>query len=131
MMPRANSLQPSSARRRMQQATFCWCSRCWSSTDGHWRSIMIVMASFSRRAKPQKPIRWRNNWQASKTQPSLDGGTEELEITSIAARSPQAKGRVERLFGTLQDRLVVELRLADARTIEQAQQVVAEYLPRF
>src|SRR5258708_23420746 len=39
---------------------------------------------------------------------------EELEITSIAARSPQAKGRVERLFGTLQDRLVVELRLADA-----------------
>jgi transposase len=56
---------------------------------------------------------------------------EELEITSIAARSPQAKGRVERLFGTLQDRLVVELRLADARTIEQAQQVVTEYLPRF
>src|SRR5713101_2317440 len=56
---------------------------------------------------------------------------EELEITSIAARSPQAKGRVERLFGTLQDRLLVELRLADARTIEQAQQVVTEYLPRF
>jgi hypothetical protein len=51
---------------------------------------------------------------------------EELEITSIAARSPQAKGRVERLFGTLQDRLVVELRLADARTLEQAQQVVRE-----
>ncbi len=56
---------------------------------------------------------------------------EELEITSIAARSPQAKGRVERLFGTLQDRLVVELRLADAQTLEQAQQVVTEYLPRF
>lgn len=56
---------------------------------------------------------------------------EELEITSIAARSPQAKGRVERLFGTLQDRLVIELRLADARTLEQAQQVVTEYLPRF
>ena len=56
---------------------------------------------------------------------------EELEITSIAARSPQAKGRVERLFGTLQDRLVVELRLADAQTVEQAQQVVTEYLPRF
>ncbi len=51
---------------------------------------------------------------------------EELEITSIAARSPQAKGRVERLFGTLQDRLVVELRLADARTLERAQQVVTE-----
>lgn len=56
---------------------------------------------------------------------------EELEITSIAARSPQAKGRVERLFGTLQERLVVELRLADARTLEQAPQVVSDYLPRF
>jgi len=55
---------------------------------------------------------------------------EELEITSIAARSPQAKGRVERLFGTLQDRLVVELRLAGASTLQQANQVLADYLPR-
>ena len=56
---------------------------------------------------------------------------EELEITSIAARSPQAKGRVERLFGTLQDRLVVELRLAGASTLQQANQVLVDYLPRF
>ena len=56
---------------------------------------------------------------------------EELEITSIAARSPQAKGRVERLFGTLQERLVVELRLAGASTLQQANQVLADYLPRF
>ena len=56
---------------------------------------------------------------------------EELEITSIAAHSPQAKGRVERLFGTLQDRLVVELRLAGASTLQQANQVLADYLPRF
>lgn len=56
---------------------------------------------------------------------------EELEITSIAARSPQAKGRVERLFGTLQDRLVLELRLAGASTREQANEFLASYLPRF
>jgi len=56
---------------------------------------------------------------------------QELAITSIAARSPQAKGRVERLFGTLQDRLVVELRLAGASTLEQANGVVQTYLPRF
>jgi transposase len=37
---------------------------------------------------------------------------EELGIGSIAARSPQAKGRIERLWGTLQGRLVQELRLA-------------------
>src|SRR5436305_6629994 len=56
---------------------------------------------------------------------------EELEITSIAARSPQAKGRVERLFGTLQDRLVLQLRLAEASTLEQANQVLESNLPRF
>jgi hypothetical protein len=56
---------------------------------------------------------------------------QELAITSIAARSPQAKRRVERLFGTLQDRLVVELRLAGASTLEQANAVVQAYLPRF
>jgi transposase len=55
----------------------------------------------------------------------------ELEITSIAAQSPQAKGRVERLFGTLQDRLVIELRLADATTLAEANQALATFLPRF
>jgi transposase InsO family protein len=43
-----------------------------------------------------------------------------LGIEPIFALSPQAKGRVERLFGTLQDRLVQELRLAGITTPEQA-----------
>ena len=43
-----------------------------------------------------------------------------LAIEPIFALSPQAKGRVERLFGTLQDRLVSELRLAGIRTRDQA-----------
>jgi transposase len=55
----------------------------------------------------------------------------ELGIVSIAAHSPQAKGRVERLFGTLQDRLVAELRLAKATTLAQANAVLTAYLPRF
>jgi transposase len=55
----------------------------------------------------------------------------ELGIVAIAAHSPQAKGRVERLFGTLQDRLVAELRLAGAATLAQANAVLAAYLPRF
>lgn len=54
----------------------------------------------------------------------------ELGITSIAAQSPQAKGRVERLFGTLQDRLVSELRLAAAATLEAANHCLAAYLPK-
>ena len=45
---------------------------------------------------------------------------QELGIRQIFARSPQAKGRVGRAAGTFQDRLVSELRLADARTIDQA-----------
>ena len=55
----------------------------------------------------------------------------ELGIAAIAAHSPQAKGRVERHFGTLQDRLVVELGRAGATTVEAANAVLATYLPRF
>lgn len=44
----------------------------------------------------------------------------ELNIVWIAAHSPQAKGRVERSFGTAQDRLVKGLRVAGARTLDEA-----------
>ena len=44
----------------------------------------------------------------------------ELGIKWIAAQSPQAKGRIERLFETLQDRLVKEMRLAGIDTLEAA-----------
>lgn len=54
---------------------------------------------------------------------------EALGATVIAAHSPQAKGRVERLFGTLQDRLVKALREAKAATVDEANVVLAEYLP--
>jgi transposase len=53
----------------------------------------------------------------------------ELAVTSIRSHSPQSRGRVERLWGTLQDRLVSELRLAGASTITQANQVLWRYLP--
>ncbi len=55
----------------------------------------------------------------------------ELGITQIFARSPQAKGRVERAAGTFQDRLVTELRHASASTIPEAQAVLERFLPRF
>jgi transposase len=55
----------------------------------------------------------------------------DLDISLIAAHSPQAKGRVERLFETLQDRLVKELRRADAQDAVQANAVLHRYLPRF
>ena len=56
---------------------------------------------------------------------------EELGIRQIFARSPQAKGRVERAAATFQDRLVTELRLAGAATITEAEKVLNNFLPRF
>ena len=56
---------------------------------------------------------------------------EELGIQMIFARSPQAKGRVERTAGTFQDRLVTELRLVSANSIGAANRVLEQFLPRF
>lgn len=53
----------------------------------------------------------------------------ELGVTISRAYSPQAKGRIERLWGVLQDRLVVELRLASVATIEGANALLDRYLP--
>jgi Integrase core domain/Helix-turn-helix domain len=53
----------------------------------------------------------------------------ELDVELIRAHSPQAKGRVERSFGTAQDRWVKELRLATARTCEQANAVLERVVP--
>ncbi len=55
----------------------------------------------------------------------------ELGVKVIYAHSPQAKGRIERGFGTLQDRLIKEMRLADIRTIEQANAFLGRYFARF
>jgi|TARA_Y100000294_G_C8545495_1_gene332944 hypothetical protein len=55
----------------------------------------------------------------------------ELGMTQVFAHSPEAKGRVERANGTFQDRLVSELRLANASTLEEANDVLSDFLPRF
>jgi len=53
----------------------------------------------------------------------------ELGVEVIHANSPQAKGRIERLFRTLQDRLVKEMRLAGIATLEEANRFLEGYLP--
>lgn len=55
----------------------------------------------------------------------------QVGIRPITAHSSEAKGRVERLFETLQDRLVKELRLAGITTIEEANKFLQEYIPKF
>lgn len=55
----------------------------------------------------------------------------ELGIQPIPAHSPQAKGRIERAWRTCQDRLVSELRLARAATVEQANAVLAQFCAHY
>jgi transposase len=55
----------------------------------------------------------------------------ELGVRMIHAHSPQAKGRVERLFGTLQDRLVKSLRLAGAQTLPEANRHLQGFLSAY
>src|SRR5450755_999453 len=86
-------------------------------------------------------VRNDDNWTveeqlAGKRQPTQFGrALEQLGITFIAARSPQAKGRVERLWGVLQDRLSSELQLAKADDIDSPNAVlrkfIADYNRRF
>jgi hypothetical protein len=69
--------------------------------------------------------------QLANQRPTTEVGRalQELGVTLILAGSPQAKGRIERLWGTFQDRLVSELRLARANTPHQAQAILERYLP--
>jgi len=56
---------------------------------------------------------------------------QELGIISITSSSPQARGRIERLWGTFQDRLKSELRIAGATNAREANLVLWDFLPRF
>jgi hypothetical protein len=55
----------------------------------------------------------------------------ELGVSIIKAYSPEAKGRIERRWGVFQDRLVVELRLARARSLAEADRVLDGFLPDY
>src|ERR1700686_2630886 len=69
---------------------------------------------------------------AGKRQPTQFGrALAQLGVTYIPANSPQAKGRIERLWGTFQDRLTSELRLAGATDLPTASEVLRGFLPDY
>ncbi len=78
--------------------------------------------------KSQDRDRWRAISFGEECLSQFERACKEIGITVIHANSPQAKGRIERLFLTLQDRLVKELRLAGAKTLEDANKVLKVYL---
>jgi hypothetical protein len=84
---------------------------------GRPRSLYVDKASHFMTTRHPTPEEQRAG-KAAQTQ--IQRALEALDIAHISAHSPQAKGRVERCFGTLQDRLVKELRRANISTIEQA-----------
>jgi len=88
---------------------------------------------FEREAKEQESLFEQFEGRRSPTQ--FGRLMEELRVKEIAANSPQAKGRIERLWGTFQDRLVSELRLAKASDIQSAnlvlKRVLADHNQRF
>ena len=64
-------------------------------------------------------------------QSQFERSLSELGVEMIHAHSPQAKGRVERLFKTFQDRLIKEMRLAGVSTLEEANRFLEAYLPLY
>jgi len=69
---------------------------------------------------------------AGKSKPLSQFGKamEELQITHIKAMTPEAKGRIERLWGTFQDRLIIELRLLGVSTLEDANRALPQLIAK-
>jgi hypothetical protein len=101
----------------------------WSYLEKFGRPLAFYTdkASLFRTAEKRKRDEPGVEKDAAEMPPTQIGrGLRELGITWIAAHSPQAKGRVERNFGTAQDRLVKGMRVAGVKTIEQANQYLEE-----
>jgi hypothetical protein len=70
-------------------------------------------------------------FRGEEAQTQFERAAQELGIRLIHAHSPQAKGRIERMFATLQDRLIKEMRLASISSLEAANRFLESYLSRF
>lgn len=106
--------------------------------------LLMLRAIAKKRGLPESIYHDRHTILQSPKKPTLDEelagidpqsqfqrALKELGIASIAAHSPQAKGRVERLWGTLQDRLVKEMRLAGICSMEQANAFLPGFIRRY
>jgi len=81
--------------------------------------------------KTNRPADLDELLRGEEAQTQFERAGKELGINIIHADSPQAKGRIEREFGTLQDRLVKELRLAGVCTKEEANRFLVSYWPKY
>jgi transposase len=114
----------------------------FAQAESSWGYLRLFCDIFKHHGLPQSIYADRHSAFWTDREPTLDEqlinkrpstevgrALDELGVTLILAGSPQAKGRIERLWGTFQDRLVSELRLAKAKTLQRAQAVLDHYLP--
>ena len=122
----------------VDDATGCVVNALFCEQEDSRSYFQLIQGLLHRRGIPlarytdRHPVfKHRSEYQPAGTPTQFGRAMEELGIQLIFALSPQAKGRVERMASTFQDRLITELRLAGATTIEQARAVLKQFLPRF
>ena len=88
--------------------------------------LSVYLDKHSTYKSPAKPT-IEEELQGIEPLSEFERALQELGVEVIHAHSPQAKGRIERLFGTLQDRLVKEMGLRGIETLEEANRFLEEY----
>jgi hypothetical protein len=104
------------------------------SFQGYVKKYGLPMSIYVDRHTTYKSSKKLTQWdeiEGVKTLSQFERALMELGVEVIHAQSPQAKGRIERLFGVFQDRLVKEMRLRGIATKDQANEFLEEYLPRY
>jgi transposase len=91
-------------------------------------SFYVDAAGHFKVTKKTSPFR---NCKADLPPTQIERALDELGVNLIIAGSPQAKGRIERLFETFQDRLLNEMTLHNITTKHEANDFLGEFLPRF
>jgi hypothetical protein len=97
----------------------------WQYVEKHGRPVEVYTDKAGL-FQVNRPLHYNKHLPPGPEQTQIKRALDELGIGRIAAHSPQAKGRVERSFGTMQDRLVKGLRRAGARTLEEANRYLQE-----
>jgi len=97
----------------------------WSYLEAYGRPRAIYLDKFS-----TYKVNHKNAVDNAEFITQFQRAMDELDVEVICANSPEAKGRIERLFGTLQDRMVKEMRLRDIKAQDEANLYIYEkYIP--
>ena len=97
----------------------------WAYVEAYGRPRAIYLDKFS-----TYKVNHKNAVDNAEFITQFQRAMDELDVEVICANSPEAKGRVERLFGTLQDRMVKEMRLRDMKERDEANLYIYQnYIP--